>query len=589
MAPSDEPAVVVGGGLTGMAISWTLTQAAIPHVVIGAAPGPLPRLGESLNLEGTILFDQFCGEFKEAVCSKNSAVAYLGDYVLTCDFNIGLNRRSRNFFKIMGTFAPSELLHIDRLGLDSAMWERMITSPYCTVIDAKVQGVGHTPAGLITTIELSDGTTLSPRYVFDASNHKRVIAEAIDVPVTLIGKPQRVVHTHFHPAEKESDSPRSIYDRSTNLLRLFGETDGVDAMAWYIPLPHYLSIGVSMEDGSNDFSDEEMLQKVEEAYARRGLTYRDRYPETAPIMSLRHRYFAHERAYGPNWVLAGGTYASVWWLAGAGVGTSFVAGQMAAELVADPEGAGHVYEQYLRDLVPIHDTFDWFVYATPDQMAEAELIRQSDGFVRTNVSRLASASRMSTSRVSSVAGTVLSELVRREVLPRNYCRVSRADLPTQTERAFGPLTERDDEAVVLQLTEVIAGRLEPGWVEQLLAPDVVSHVDGLTAKGQPVWKEWLHFLRTRPGMRDLELVDVEPHTLADGRIVAVGHWKLGTRTSGEVSATYRVHEGRIVEVWTSKTNYEFILGPRARSTASMVAIGAWMGLLTRVHHLRSSH
>jgi hypothetical protein len=377
-------------------ISWTLTQAAIPHVVIGAAPGPLPRLGESLNLEGTILFDQFCGEFKEAVCSKNSAVAYLGDYVLTCDFNIGLNRRSRNFFKIMGTFAPSELLHIDRLGLDSAMWERMITSPYCTVIDAKVQGVGHTPAGLITTIELSDGTTLSPRYVFDASNHKRVIAEAIDVPVTLIGKPQRVVHTHFHPAEKESDSPRSIYDRSTNLLRLFGETDGVDAMAWYIPLPHYLSIGVSMEDGSNDFSDEEMLQKVEEAYARRGLTYRDRYPETAPIMSLRHRYFAHERAYGPNWVLAGGTYASVWWLAGAGVGTSFVAGQMAAELVAGP-GRCRVSSTSSTCGTWSPSMTRSIGLSTPlaDEMTEAELVRQSDGFVRTNVSRLASASRMS--------------------------------------------------------------------------------------------------------------------------------------------------------------------------------------------------
>jgi flavin-dependent dehydrogenase len=589
MAQSDAPAVIVGGGLTGMSISKTLTEAAIPHVVLGAAPGPLPRLGESLNLEGTILFDQFCGEFRDAICSKHSATAYLGDYVLTCDFNIGLNRRSRNFFKVMGTFAPSELLHIDRLYLDSAMWERMIASPYCTVIDAKVQGVTHDGAGSISSIELSEGTTLAPRYVFDASNHKRIVAEALGVPVKLIGPPQRVVHTHYHHAEGEQSAPRSIYDNSTNLMRLFGDTDGVDAMAWYIPLPDYLSIGVSMVDGSNAFSDDEMLDKVAEAYARRGLTYRDRYPERAPVMSLHHRYFAHDHAYGPNWVLAGGTYASVWWLAGAGVGTSFVAGQMAADLVQNPAVAGHRYEQYLRDLVPIHDTFDWFVNATTEQMTEAELVRQSDGFVRTNVSRLASASRMSAKRVSSVAGSVLSELVRREVLPRNYCRVYQSDLSTQTDLAFGPTAPPDDEAIVLQLAEVIAGRLAPGWVEQLLAPDVVSHVDGLTAKGQSVWKEWLHFLRSRPGMDDLELVDVELHPLADGRIVAVARWKLGERISEPVSATYRVEDGRIVEIWTSKTNYEFILGDRARSTASMVAIGVWMGLLTRVHALRSSH
>jgi hypothetical protein len=586
MAQPDAPAVIVGGGLT---ISKTLTEAAMPHVVIGAAPGPLPRLGESLNLEGTILFDQFCGEFRDAICSKHSATAYLGDYVLTCDFNIGLNRRSRNFFKIMGTFAPSELLHIDRLLLDSAMWERMIASPYCTVIDAKVQEIEHDTAGLISSIDLSDGTTLAPRYVFDASNHKRIVAEAIGVPVQLIGPPQRVVHTHYHHGVSTQVGARSIYDNSTNLLRLFGDTDGVDAMAWYIPLPDYISIGVSMVDGSNDFSDGEMLDRVAEAYARRGLAYRDRYPEMAPVMSIHHRYFAHEHAYGPNWVLAGGTYASVWWLAGAGVGTSFVAGQMAADLVQDPAGAGYRYEQYLRDLVPIHDTFDWFVNATADEMTEAELVRQSDGFVRTNVSRLASASRMSHNRVSSVAGTVLSELVRREVLPRNYCRVYKTDLATQTHLAFGPTAPPDDEAIVMQLAEVIAGRLAPGWVEQLLAPDVVSHVDGLKAKGQAVWKEWLHFLRTRPGMDGLELVDIDPHTLADGRILAVARWQLGSRSSEAISATYRVNDGRIVEIWTSRTNYEFILGDRARSTASMVAIGAWMGLLTRVHALRSSH
>jgi 2-polyprenyl-6-methoxyphenol hydroxylase-like FAD-dependent oxidoreductase len=591
MGAADEPVVIVGGGLTGMAISATLTEAAIPHVLVGSAPDSLPRLGESLNLEGTILIDQFCSEFKSDFLPKHAGLAYMGDHVLTCDFNVGRKRRSRGFFKLLGTTAPAEFLHIDRLALDTAMWERTIASPYCRVANGKVEGVScDGPLGRVTSIEVSDGSSLTPRYVFDASNHRRVIAQAIGVDVRMLGQPQRGVYTHYHPPGRQPlSSPRAATDLSTNLLRLFKSIDGIEAMAWYIPLPNYISIGVSMDEGTNELSDADVLDHVEAAYARRGLAYRTRFPEASPVMTLHHRYYAHERAYGPNWVLAGATYASVWWLAGAGVGTSFVAGRMAADLVRDPEGTGHAYQEYLKDLVPIHDTFDWFVYAPLEQMTERELIRQSDRFVRTNVSRLASASRLGANPVSSVAGMVLGELVRREVLPRHYCEVSKAALSVQTERAFGPETQPDDEAVVLRLAEVIAGRLEPGWVEHLLSEDVVSHLDGLTAKGVQVWKEWLWFLRTRPGMGDVDLVDVQPHTLADGRVLLTARWRLGSSTSTEVSATYRLQKGRIIEIWTSKTNYEFILGSKARSSAAMLFIGVRIGMRARLAKLRSSH
>ena len=47
--------VVIGSGLTGLSISRSLSCASIDHVLIGRRPDSSPRLGESMNLEGTLL------------------------------------------------------------------------------------------------------------------------------------------------------------------------------------------------------------------------------------------------------------------------------------------------------------------------------------------------------------------------------------------------------------------------------------------------------------------------------------------------------------------------------------------------------
>jgi threonine dehydrogenase-like Zn-dependent dehydrogenase len=46
--------VVLGAGLTGLAISLALSAAGIKHVLIGDRPTEIPRLGESLNAEGEV-------------------------------------------------------------------------------------------------------------------------------------------------------------------------------------------------------------------------------------------------------------------------------------------------------------------------------------------------------------------------------------------------------------------------------------------------------------------------------------------------------------------------------------------------------
>lgn len=570
--------VVVGAGLTGMSISLTLHRNGIPHTVVGGPPDDRPRLGESLNLEGTLLLDQFCGEYEDWFGPKMSATAYLGDHVVYCGFDVAGKTASRLFYKLLGTSAPSQFHHIDRLGMDAAMYERMAASSSCTITDAKIESIAYEEAGdRIEAIELSTGTTLRPHVVFDCTNHKRLVAQAAGVPATLIGPPQRVVYTHYHPAGGAVPQPRPAYDLSTNLIRLFKELDGIDAVAWYIPIPTYLSVGVSMAADSNDLTDDEVLSCVEAAYAARGIRYGPLYPERAPVMTLHHRYFAHERAAGANWMLAGQTYASVWWMAGAGVGTSFVAGRMAADFVRDPVGVGRAYGDLLSNLLPIHDTFDWMA-TTPLADVTAEHMRKfSDGFIRTNVTRLAKSAQAHRRAVPRVCGRLLETLVDRELVLNDFCDVVSAPLAEQTAAVFG------SEDVVRRLADVISGRVPLEEVDSLLAPDVVSHLDGLTVRGTKTWKTWLSYLRSRPGMEDLELVDTSVATDADGRIVLHGRWRAGGRESEgvEPSAMYRVRAGRIVEIWTKSDNYTFVLGPAMTKPWGKYVASLQAGLVAR--------
>ena len=193
--------VILGGGLTGMSISLSLEREGIPHTVVGGPPGTAPLLGESLNLEGTLHLEEFCGEYADFFGPKTGAAAYIGDHVVHCGFRVSGKAVSRVFYKLLGTEAPSEFHHIDRIALDNAMWDRMCAQRLTEVVDAKTESVAFdTAADRVTEVGLSTGEKLRPRIVFDATNYRRVVAVAADVPVRLLEGPQRVVFTHYHPS-----------------------------------------------------------------------------------------------------------------------------------------------------------------------------------------------------------------------------------------------------------------------------------------------------------------------------------------------------------------------------------------------------
>ena len=423
--------VVIGSGLTGLSISHSLSRASVDHVLIGRRPEMSPRLGESMNLDGTLLLWEMFPQLARFFFPKRDAVGYFGDYEVVCEFDVGYRAVSRAIFRALGYAPATEFLQVDRIGFDAALWELAVASEHCTVLDASVADLEFDDASdRFTSVHLSDGTVVRPSYVFDATNHGRLLGRAAKIAYRTLGVPQRVAYTHYHAAAGASRSAEP-WELSTAVARLLPESDGVDAMAWCIPLGDYVSIGLSTGETEIELDDEALLDRTAIAFVRHGIDYRRSYPNRVEPKGLRHSYFAYERASGANWLLAGPSFCQVWWLASAGVGTALTAAQLAPRFIQDPLRWGAEYDQYMKQLLPIHDTFDYFALSRREEYEPGALHRFSDRFVKTSLVRLAGSTRLRDDRLATVASSAMSWLFRHPKTLHDYCSVRRVDQATQ--------------------------------------------------------------------------------------------------------------------------------------------------------------
>lgn len=444
-APSERAAggrlpVIIGAGFSGAVTSIMLSRRGVPHILIGGPPTSRPRLGESLNLEGSVGMLEMLPEFSRFYLIKKLAVGFLGDYALTCDFCLDRRPIARNFMCALGYAPPDGFLHLERIGLDRALYDSAVSSQHCTALDAQVTSVDYDPGtDRVRSVRLSDDRVLEPDYAFDATNQGRLIGQAASVECRMLSNLYRVVYTHYH-ADREPDAGQEPWEHATYVVRLYEAVDGLDAMAWCIPLGSYISIGVSCNPERCTLADEEVLELVERTYARRGLHYSKQFHRRAEIMTLRHKYFAHRRAYGANWMLSGPAYCQVWWMSGSGVGTALASARVAADAVRSPLEVGRAYEDYLKELLGIHETFDWFARTDPGRFTEQNLSDQADLFIRTNVRRLAKATLTRPSKLGAVFGGLFFR-ANGDSLIRGYCDVTRCGLEEQTRLVLGGSTK----------------------------------------------------------------------------------------------------------------------------------------------------
>jgi hypothetical protein len=124
--------------------------------------------------------------------------------------------------------------------------------------------------------------------------------------------------------------------------------------------------------------------------------------------------------------------------------------------------------------------------------------------------------------------------------------------------------EETNRATVARLTTILSGELPIQAGSEIIAPDVVAYVDGWQFEGINVWAHWIDYLRTRDRVVEPTLLVDELEVRSDARVTVRGRWQ-GTRdghmaTSNPGEATYRLVEGRIVEIWSTRTNYAFLCG-----------------------------
>jgi hypothetical protein len=152
-----------------------------------------------------------------------------------------------------------------------------------------------------------------------------------------------------------------------------------------------------------------------------------------------------------------------------------------------------------------------------------------------------------------------------------------------TEAVRGTPVQTADEAVVARLLAAIGdGPLSEAVY--LLAPDVICHMDRFTARGADVWVDWVLFIRSH-SIEKLNVVVDRYETGADGIITAFGGLTAGSEGTASPragTARYRVVDGRIVEIWTSRSNYEIIFGPKVRRPLSWLLVLVRMAIWRRL-------
>jgi flavin-dependent dehydrogenase len=434
----DDAPVIIGAGLSGMAISDWLSKARIPHLMLGKPPNRVPRLGESMDPAGTIEMLRYYPEYSQYYFKKRWITVYLGEYATACNFDSGLTRTIG--MRLMGFQSPASFIHVDRIGFDLAFWERVTVSGCCHTMDTLVSEIEYDKdSDRIVSMQLASGATVRPRYVFDCTNHVRLLGRKLDIPVDLLSEPQRVIFSHYHvpagtPSEKYFGSD---WNHSTNILRMYEDIDGMNGLAWAIPLGTYISVGASFALSEPEQPSEEVVEKIVDAYVARGMPIRDVFSERAQVVTIpRQQYFFHHRAFGANWLLAGPTYGQVWFPTSSGVGAALVAGFVAPSILNSPKEVGQVYQNYISGLRQSHMIFDRMFKRHHSELSHNLVKVESNRIVGENVKRVARLSIVHHKGYQAAFSKLLLRAVSRDGVAKSGCKVYQRPLPQQTETIF---------------------------------------------------------------------------------------------------------------------------------------------------------
>jgi flavin-dependent dehydrogenase len=356
--PQDLP-VILGGGIGGMLISRALIRKNIPHVLIGSAMlSDSPKLGESMTEACTIEFTQEFPGYEKYLFPKEFTPFFMGDIVAGLRFD---------FFGTMAKLfldgqAPGVFVHVDRIGFDRALYEEVSRSPLCYWIDDMVSDVDYDQASdKVTAVRLKSGPSIRCTYAWDCTNHVRLLGNKLAIPYTNFDAPRQVIFTHY--VEKDCKDLCHREDlpwmHATTLLRADQAHDGLEGVSWFIPLGHYVSVGISIEPKDiGDRNPEQVISDLTRAYQSRGLDYTRHFSRRKEVVSLPSQHFMYERFFGGNWSMVGGCAAGTWFTSGSQISTLVCMASMADKIIQEPQLYGEHYARHVAGFARTQKVYD---------------------------------------------------------------------------------------------------------------------------------------------------------------------------------------------------------------------------------------
>lgn len=584
--------VILGAGLTGLAISRALSSQGVRHVLVGDPPGDAPRLGESLNAEGSLEAARQFPDLARYFSSKRRQVLFFGDHALS--FESAQRSASPAYYRMLAYPSTVRLLHVDRVGFDRGLFEAAVANELCIHVEGRAAALDYSAAtDRICGISLTSGVTIGSTYVFDATNHLCFVARKVGVRRRALDTPRRVVFAHYRSAG-HSAVERLPWLDATSLMRLDAGADSVDGLAWCIPLGDYVSVGISVDPARTSASATLLLDWLDRAWSRRGLDVRAAFPRRGAPVDLPTEHYHHERCSGRNWLLAGASCCQFWFPSSTGIATGLVAARLAADALKAPRTIGRLYQDYLDDVASSHPGLSWLVRDDPATVTLDDLRRRAEMITGGNARRLSEylGLHRTPSELAFGAGLLpLFEAERRQATP---VRIVSAPAPAQRARLFDACGDSwlgrpvevaivsapanlQGPPAILGLIDTLSGQCSVESSAELVTPEVTLHIDQFRLAGVDQWVAWVTWLRATRRVRALELV---PGSLScsgtEWRLTAQWRGSIGTvaSVSPPFEMAFAMAEDRVSAVHTRRADHTFVLGD---AILPAVAFAAMLG------------
>ena len=345
--------IILGTGISGLAISRHLSNKNIDHILLGPEPHSFPRLGESLDYTATVELDRYFADLSNCYYSKTSVDFFTQSSQFHCSTRI--NRFfpivPTFFWKVLGVAAPTRFHHIDRIKFEKVLFAKEIERKTCQYIDSIVTKIDYDEQeDRVERVHCKNGDIVEASYVFDTTGVRGAVTSTVPNHCNLLSDTQQTAFGHFESNGAFCSSDK--WQHATGVFQLYQNIDGIDAVGWIINCGEILSVGVSTSARTGGISAEQLFDYAYKHLTKRGFELNECQKRVEPKL-FKHRYYKMNRLYGSNWVLAGGSAAGYWFPTGSGVGIGLLVARLAPEIIKDSKYLKN-YERYVEKLITSH-------------------------------------------------------------------------------------------------------------------------------------------------------------------------------------------------------------------------------------------